>query len=141
MIKNITRTHFGVYGFIEKDGFVLVIQKGRGPYTSLYDLPGGSPEAGETPVETLCREINEETGCALTAHANQRSVEAYYDNYTETDGRKGCLHHRGVLFDCVVSGEADSTIDELDSKGALWVEKTALTALNATPFLLMCLKK
>ena len=62
---NITKTHFGVYGSIVKDGKILLIKKSRGPYTGLYDLPGGSQEQGESHLETLKREIMEETGCVF----------------------------------------------------------------------------
>lgn len=32
--------HFGVYGICQRDGRLLVIHKGRGPYSGRYDLPG-----------------------------------------------------------------------------------------------------
>ncbi len=55
-------THRGVYGVCLRDGAVLAIRKSRGPYTGQWDLPGGTPDAGETPGETLVRELREETG-------------------------------------------------------------------------------
>jgi ADP-ribose pyrophosphatase len=60
---NITKTHFGIYGAAVKNGKILLIKKTRGPYTGMYDLPGGSQENGESYFDTLKRELKEETGC------------------------------------------------------------------------------
>ncbi len=58
--------HRGIYGiWIGADGRVPLIRKSRGPYTGLLDLPGGTPELGETPEQTLRRELIEE--CGVTA--------------------------------------------------------------------------
>ena len=45
----VTRSHKGVYGIIRKGNQILLIRKARGPYTGLYDLPGGSPEPMKRP--------------------------------------------------------------------------------------------
>lgn len=55
-------THIGVYGIVIKDDKILLIKKVTGPYDGLLDLPGGSFEFGETPKETLVRELQEEAG-------------------------------------------------------------------------------
>ena len=55
-------THIGVYGLIIKDNKILLIKKATGPYDGLLDLPGGSFEFGETPIEVLKRELKEEVG-------------------------------------------------------------------------------
>jgi 8-oxo-dGTP diphosphatase len=48
----------------DTDGWLLVVRK-RG--TTRYMLPGGKPESGEGPADTLARELREELGLALTA--------------------------------------------------------------------------
>ena len=141
MTREITRTHFGIYGVIEKENSLLLIVKKRGPYTGLYDLPGGSPEKGEEELQTLAREMAEETGCALLQFQNRREEVVFFEGFKEDDGRNGCLCHRGVLFDCVVAGIPDNTIADLDSDGASWVNKSDLTAQNATPFVLLSVQK
>ncbi|WJH33990.1 NUDIX hydrolase [Paenibacillus sp. CC-CFT747] len=48
---------------------------------SFYDLPKGLPEPGETPIETCCREVEEETG--LTPDPSllvEEGVHAYLKN-------------------------------------------------------------
>lgn len=55
--------HRGVYGiWTNARGHVVLVRKSRGPYVGLLDLPGGSPEPGESSEETLLRELNEECG-------------------------------------------------------------------------------
>lgn len=49
--------HSGVYGVWTQDGKLVTVRKARGPYTGLLDLPGGSPEPGESPEQTLRREL------------------------------------------------------------------------------------
>lgn len=97
-MPDVTRTHKGIYGYIERNNEVLLIIKKRGPYTGMYDLPGGSPETNESEEETLKREIREETGCVLVEYKNRCEQVVTFDNFIEDDGRKGCLVHTGVLF-------------------------------------------
>jgi len=53
---------------VDPDGRLLVVRK-RG--TSVYMQPGGKPEAGETPAETLSRELAEELGVSIRPDALQ----------------------------------------------------------------------
>lgn len=46
-----------------QDGRLLIVRK-KG--TRLFLMPGGRPEAGETEIETLSREITEETTATLS---------------------------------------------------------------------------
>lgn len=54
--------HIGVYGLIIKEDKIILIKKKTGPYDGKLDLPGGSIEFGETPSETLKRELQKEVG-------------------------------------------------------------------------------
>ena len=69
---------------------ILLIKKARGPYTGLYDLPGGSQEKNETFEETLIREIKEETGLTL------KSIE--FVSYFEWNVPTESTRHLVLLF-------------------------------------------
>ncbi len=54
--------HVSAVVLTRADGCILTVRK-RG--TQRFMLPGGKPEAGETPAQTAARECHEEIGLAL----------------------------------------------------------------------------
>ncbi|WP_290472049.1 NUDIX domain-containing protein [Leifsonia sp. 71-9] len=87
--------HFGVYGVWRQDGRVVAIRKARGPYTGLLDLPGGTPEAGESPVQTLRRELQEECGVGRVAVLSWHGFE--FDFEESSSGERVDGTHRGLI--------------------------------------------
>jgi len=134
--SHITATHFGIYGSIVKDGKILLIKKTRGPYTGLYDLPGGKPEPKESYIDTLMREIKEETGCKAVSAAKERFGSVVFSDYTAQSGMSGILLHNAVLYDVDIKGEPQSDGDGRDAGGAVWADIKDLTVENATPYAL-----
>lgn len=45
-----------------KNGALLVLKRNKEPFSGMWDLPGGYMNAGETPEQTIRREIKEELG-------------------------------------------------------------------------------
>ncbi|MEM8897633.1 MAG: NUDIX domain-containing protein [Bacteroidota bacterium] len=130
--KKITHRHYGVYGFILNErAEILVVVKTRGPYTGRYDLPGGSPEKGETAEETLNREIMEETGREVSQISSPVDMEATFE-YDQTD----CLLHTGKVFPCQVGPQNHQILMGEDNSSAEWLSVETFTTENATPFLL-----
>ena len=139
--KQITKTHFGIYGVIKKEGKILLIQKARGPYTGLYDLPGGSPKEGEKSEQTLRREIKEETGCDVVKFSNPQRKSIIFSDFTKASAEHGILKHDAILFDLEIEGKPSVKGDGLDSNGAMWIDMEKLSSQNATPYALMASDK
>lgn len=133
-----SHSHFGVYAVVKKKEKLLVIRKARGPYTGLYDLPGGTPEALELLEETVVREVLEETGTVFSNFSQLGAVSALY-RYVD-GGKNKTLRHIGVLFEGIVEGEPIDANNGEDSFGAIWVPKKELSVKNATPFVLKAIQ-
>ncbi len=70
------RPFLAVSAAIVRDGKVLVVRRARNPALSLYTLPGGAVEAGETLRQAVIREVLEETAITVepVALAGYREV-------------------------------------------------------------------
>lgn len=141
----VVKNHLGVYGFIFKDNWnsILLIKKARGPYTGLYDLPGGTIEPEELIEETLEREIKEETNCDLIASTQLTTVDTRFDWNREAEGKPNALFkHIGILYLATVVGEPSTKGDGLDSNGAEWIKLSDIinNKVQVTPFIKMGLK-
>jgi 8-oxo-dGTP diphosphatase len=62
MVMTEATVRVGVQAIVERNGGVLVVQRGRGFGFGLWGLPGGHLEPGETIVQCALRELYEETG-------------------------------------------------------------------------------
>ena len=87
--------HYGVYGIWRQSGLVVVIRKGRGPYLGMLDLPGGSPQPGETAMETLERELLEECGLNKVAVSSWHAFDFQVEK--SSSGEPIEFHHRGLI--------------------------------------------
>jgi 8-oxo-dGTP diphosphatase len=62
--KDAAPAHEGASIAVFKGRSVLLVKRARPPFAGLWSLPGGKTEGAETPRETACRELMEETGIA-----------------------------------------------------------------------------
>ncbi|MGN7761562.1 NUDIX hydrolase [Paenibacillus sp. 22594] len=126
--------HFGVYGICVNDGKLLVIRKGRGPYTGRFDLPGGRLEENESLLEGLVREFMEETGLPVTVERNLGTFD-WFVRYQEDTFTH--MHHIAALYTVGIAGDAVASgiteFAEQDSLGTEWVELPAITLDSASP--------
>lgn len=129
-MERVKREHFGVYAVIlnTKRHEILLITKKRGPYIGLLDLPGGKPQFHETFIDTLAREVLEETGLTLISSTQLKTCLCIKDFPTLT------LRHTGVLYSVDVSGEVNPAGDEEDSAGARWINIRQIEESTVTPF-------
>ena len=127
--------HFGVYGVCIREGRILCIRKTRGPYRGRFDLPGGTPEEGESLVETLRREMLEETVFQVSA-IHQNTIR---DVFVTVPGIAR-VHHEFVLFaiDVEEKNAQDFVTSEEknDSKGIVWVPLEEVSLTNASPLVI-----
>ncbi|MBL8700443.1 MAG: NUDIX hydrolase [Alphaproteobacteria bacterium] len=57
----------GVLAVVQRDGEVLIVQRGRAPSIGRWGFPGGVQELGETVLQAAERELAEETGIVAEA--------------------------------------------------------------------------
>ena len=89
-------THIGVYGLLIKDNKILLIKKASGPYKDKLDLPGGSFEFKETPVEALKRELKEETNLEVLEYELFDSDSVFVS--WKWNGEDVTTHHIGIFY-------------------------------------------
>lgn len=136
--------HYGIYGVcLNERGSLLVIEKNGGPYTGLWDLPGGSPENPESISQCLQREILEETGMSIKPEHNLGCFDILTDS-----PYAGCqyTHHIAILYSVSITQQGVHHISsyvndnngpvENDSRGFSWVDLAALDKSNASPLVL-----
>lgn len=120
------RPFLAVSAAIIRDGKVLVVRRARKPALSLYTLPGGVVEAGETLAEAVTREVREETALTIepVALAGHREVIML-----DADGR--AERHFVILSFAArwLSGEPVLN-EELDD--ARWIDPATLAELETT---------
>lgn len=120
----VRETRIGAYGICIEDGRILLIRKARGPYTGLFDLPGGGIEFGEAPADAVVREFLEETGVAVHVGGIAGVFHRHCTFVADSGDKHIEQHHMGFLYRVapVGPGRAPSTApDGLDSLGALWL--------------------
>lgn len=136
--------HIGAYGLIIEDGKILLIKKKTGPYDGKLDLPGGSIEFCEKPIEALKRELKEEVGirvldCQLF-DADSVTVDWYYHDEMIK------VHHIGIFYQILkYDGDIikENIIDEVndDSLGAEFYEIAKLKEDELSEIVKIVLKK
>lgn len=112
--------HFGSGAFIWRRGKLLLIRRPRYPFA--YTIPGGHMHKGETPLQTLQREISEETGLRL------KNPKLIYHGLLPGDRcRKGGDLHIWWLYQGLAVGKVRSN---KESKDFRWVSVRNLRNLR-----------
>ena len=117
--------HLGAYGLIIKDEKIVQIKKVGGPYNGKLDLPGGTIEWGETPEQTLIRELNEEVGIDVIKYELFDANSIVFEWIHKEELERG--HHLGIFYKVLDYNNElleDIKIDEKndDSLGAKFYE-------------------
>lgn len=129
------KTRIGAYGLIIRENKIALIKKARGGYKGLLDIPGGGIEHGESPEETLIREIKEEAGADVLNYElldvkSNRIV--WHDEIFNED-----LHQIGILYKVELKDyNLKESGDGLDSDGCSFYDIDKLSKNEITPFTL-----
>lgn len=135
------RPHHGVYGIIGRGSRWLMIDKARGPYVGRLDLPGGTPEPEESRVETLIREVREETGVVVDAAHFLGEVTLTFGY--RTTGGAAISHHHAVFFaisEYDVASIQKDRCEREDAQGVLWANPNALAEHRKSPLISAAIK-
>ena len=124
----------GAYGLVILDGRILLIKKSGGPYDKKLDLPGGTIEFCERPVETLKRELMEEVGIeVIDSELFDADSVSFEWQFKEDILVK--VHHTGIFYKILnykneIKKELE--VDEVndDSLGADFYEIDKLSKMN-----------
>jgi 8-oxo-dGTP pyrophosphatase MutT (NUDIX family) len=112
--------HYGIYGRIIVARRVLLVRKTRGPYKGLLDVPGGTPESGESRHETLNRELREEVGGEIASRSSWRSCAFTVEHSSEGDLLR--FHHNAHWADVTLVSAPDLHYFSDDTGGAQWFD-------------------
>ena len=124
--------HLGVYGLIINDGKIALVRKSRGAYIGKLDLPGGSFEHGERPVETLIREIKEELDADVDTYELFDTDSVVVD--WNWDGEDVNMHHIAIFYKVTLKNNVlKSDSDGLDSLGAAWYDIDKIKEEDVSP--------
>jgi ADP-ribose pyrophosphatase YjhB (NUDIX family) len=120
------RPFLAVSAAIVRDGKVLVVRRARNPALSLYTLPGGVVETGETLLQAVAREVREETALTIEPVALAGHREAIV-----RDGQGRVERHFFILCFAArwLAGEPVLN-EELDD--ARWLDPAELSGLRTT---------
>ena len=109
---------------VREDGRVLLIQRGRPPGAGDWTLPGGKVEPGETPAQTIVRELHEETGLRVEIVAALRVVEIDRERFSYAIHEHLCVPS---------AGEPETLCPADDAADARWVQPVDLVRYSVTP--------
>ena len=129
----VKKTRVGCYGLIINGDKIALIKKARGGYKGLLDLPGGGIEYGETPEETLVRELMEEAGVNVIDYklltVTSTRIKWHDENFNED------LHQIGILYKVELKDyKLKEDGDGLDSDGCSYYDINKLSKDEITPF-------
>lgn len=109
------RPFVGVGVVVWRGDEVLLIERGKGPRSGGWSLPGGMQELGETVRETAQREIREETGIEIDILGLLDVVDLVRK---DAEGR---VHYHYTLVDFTAEWRSGEAVAGTDAAAVRWV--------------------
>jgi mutator protein MutT len=120
----------GVGAVVLHQGRVLLVRRGAQPSAGKWSLPGGLVDVGETTVDAIRREVEEECGIKIRV----LDVAGVVDRIVrDADGR---VRYHYVLVDYLAGAESDAVAAGSDAADCRWVEVERVGELEVTEGLL-----
>ncbi|OSQ37813.1 NUDIX hydrolase [Thalassospira mesophila] len=117
--QNPARPIIGVGAVVWRDGKVLLIRRGKPPKAGEWSLPGGAQELGETVIESLIREVFEETSIQIE---NIRFLEIV-DLIVPGDAADAPRYHYTLLdFSADATPHSTDPVPGDDADAAIWAD-------------------
>ncbi|HWJ82395.1 MAG TPA: NUDIX domain-containing protein [Nocardioides sp.] len=111
------------YAYVERDGALLLTRNSAlGPHPGRWNLPGGGIDHGESPADTVVRELREETGLEGTVGALLRVTDRHFTG-TAPSGRHEDFHALQIVYRATVPDGVEPTVLEVGgtTEAAAWV--------------------
>lgn len=113
----------------DRDGRVLLVERGRPPAEGLWSVPGGKLEMNETLAQAVAREVREETGLTVVVGGLACVVERMSEGY----------HY--VILDYLARVIGGELTPGSDVRNARWVTSDDLPTMALTDGLLTLLER
>lgn len=104
---------YGIVSVIINESKVLLVKRAREPYMNTWTLPSGYSSYAEHPLDTLSREVNEETGLTIIAADLINILQSFDD-----PRNLGNLE----IFYKVTQFKGDVKTDKIENKDIQWFE-------------------
>jgi 8-oxo-dGTP diphosphatase len=125
----------GVGGVVISQGLALLVRRANPPLQGEWSIPGGMLEVGETLVEGVRRELEEETGIEARVHG----VIEVFERISFDAAGKAAYHYVVLDYYCeVVRGEARPGSDVTE---VAWIPEKDLEKYSLTPSAAQVIRK
>ena len=109
-----------VAAVIKNEDKIFATARGYGEYKGWWEFPGGKIEDGETPEQTLIREIREELTVEISVGELIKTVEYDYPSFH-------------LSMDCFWAEVISGQIELKEAEAARWLSKEALLDVKWLP--------
>jgi 8-oxo-dGTP diphosphatase len=125
----------GVGGVIIAEGRTLLIRRGNPPLEGAWSIPGGTLEVGETVVEGVRRELEEETGIKVRV---LDLIEVFERIFPDAEGS---TKYHFVILDYLCEAAGGSARAGSDVTDVAWATEPELAKYSLTPTATRVIKK
>ncbi|WP_183099856.1 NUDIX domain-containing protein [Nocardioides pelophilus] len=117
------RQRVAAYAYVERAGALLLTRNSlRGPHPGVWTLPGGGVDHGESPRDTVVRELHEE--CGLEGVVGELlTVDDHHFTGTAPSGRSEDFHAIRIVYRATVPEDVEPRVVEVDgtTDAVAWV--------------------